>query len=47
MHDLVVLYLQLKHTTTLFYLSVHYILSREWKVIVDQVQINYHGAIIS
>ena len=30
---------QLKHTTTLFSLSVHYILSREWRVIVDQVPI--------
>ena len=27
----------LKHTTTLFALSDHYILSREWRVIVDQV----------
>ena len=25
------------------YLSGHYILSREWRVIVDLVQINYHG----
>ena len=33
----------LKHTTTLFSLSDHYILSREWRVIVDQVQTNYHG----
>ena len=33
----------LKHTTTLFPLSDHYILSREWKVIVDQVQTNHHG----
>ena len=32
----------LKHTTTLFALSDHYILSREWIVIVDQVQTNYH-----
>ena len=32
-----------KHTTTLFSLSDHYILSREWRVIVDQVQTNYHG----
>ena len=31
----------LKHTTTLF-LSEHYILSRQWRVI-DLVQINYHG----
>ena len=35
--------LRLKHTTTLFSLSDHYILSREWRVIVDQVQTNYHG----
>ena len=34
---------QLKHTTTLFNLSDHYILSRKWKVFVDQVQTNYHG----
>ena len=27
----------LKHTTTLFALSDHYILSREWRVIVDQL----------
>ena len=33
----------LKHTTTLFSLSDHYILSREWRVIVDQVHTNYHG----
>ena len=33
----------LKHTTTLFVLSDHYILSREWTVIVDQVQTNNHG----
>ena len=33
----------LKHTTTLFSLSDHYILSREWRIIVDQVQTNYHG----
>ena len=32
-----------KHTTTLFSLSDHYILSREWEVIVDLVQTNYHG----
>ena len=32
-----------KHTTTLFSLSDHYILSQEWRVIVDQVQTNYHG----
>ena len=31
------------HTTTLFSLFDHYILSREWRVIVDQVQTNYHG----
>ena len=34
---------KLKHTTTLFALSDHYILSREWRDIVDQVQTNYHG----
>ena len=33
----------LKHTTTLFSLFDHYILSRKWRVIVDQVQTNYHG----
>ena len=35
----------LKHTTTLFSLSDHYILilSREWRVIVHLVQTNYHG----
>ena len=32
----------LKHTTTLFSLSDHDILSREWRVIVHQVQINYN-----
>ena len=32
----------LKHTTTLYSLSDHYILSREWRVIVHQVQINYY-----
>ena len=32
---------KLIHTTTLFSLSEHYILSREWIVIVDQVQTNY------
>ena len=36
-------YRQLKHNTTLFSLSDHYILSREWRVIVDQLQTNYHG----
>ena len=35
--------LLLKQTTTLFSLSDHYILSREWRVIVDQVHTNYHG----
>ena len=35
--------LVLKHTTTLFALSEHYILSREWGVIVDRVQTNYPG----
>ena len=33
----------LKHMTTLFSFSNHDILSREWRVIVDQVQTNYHG----
>ena len=33
----------LKHATTLFALSDHYIISREWRVIVDQVQTNNHG----
>ena len=37
------LYRVLKHTTTFFSLSDHYILSREWRVIVDLVQTNYHG----
>ena len=37
------LYSRLKHTTTLFSLSHHDILSREWKVIAHQVQTNYHG----
>ena len=37
---------QLKHTSTIFSLSDHYILSREWRVIVDQVQTNYHGRLI-
>ena len=36
-------YILLKHTTTLFSLFNHYILSREWRVIVDLVQTNYHG----
>ena len=36
-------YYPLKHTTTLFSLSDHYILSWEWRVIVDQAQTNYHG----
>ena len=30
------------NSTTLLSLSDHYILSREWRVIVDQVQTNYH-----
>ena len=34
---------KLKHTATLFSLSDHYILSREWRVIVDQAQTNFHG----
>ena len=33
----------LKHTTTLFSLSDRYILSLEWRVIVDQVHTNNHG----
>ena len=33
----------LKHTTTLFSLSDHDILSREWRVIVHEVQTDYHG----
>ena len=33
----------IKHTTILFALSDHHILSREWRVIVDQVKTNYHG----
>ena len=36
-------YTNLKHTTTLFSLSDHYILSREWGVIVGQVQTHYRG----
>ena len=32
--------LELKHTTTLLSLSDHYILSQEWRVIVDHVQTN-------
>ena len=31
----------LKHTSTLFSFSDHYIPSREWRVIVDQVQVGY------
>ena len=34
---------KLKHTTTVLSLFDHYILSREWRVIVDQVRTNYHG----
>ena len=34
---------ELKHTITLFSLSDHYILSPECRVIVDQVDTNYHG----
>ena len=42
----------LKHTTALFSLSDHYILSPEWKVFVDQVHTNKimmvgYGAVIS
>ena len=36
--------LPLKHTTILFHLSDHYSLSREWRVIVDQVQADYHDS---
>ena len=34
------------HTTALFSLSDHYILSRVWRVIADQVQTNYHGRVM-
>ena len=34
---------ELQLTTTLFSLSDHDILSRKWRVIVDQVQVDYHG----
>ena len=37
------MYIYLKHTTTTLSLFGHDILSREWRVIVDQVQTNYHG----
>ena len=37
------LLVQLKHTTTLFFLSDHDILSREWRVVVDQERNNQHG----
>ena len=40
-----VCYIVLKHTTTLFALFSHYILSQEWRVIVGQVQTNYHGIV--
>ena len=33
----------LKHTTALFALSDHYIIIREWTVIVDQILTSYHG----
>ena len=36
--------LTLKHTTTLFSLPDHYMLSREWRVIVDLLQTSYHGS---
>ena len=39
-------YIPLKHTTILFSLSDHYILSREWRVIVDLVQTSYHGRLL-
>ena len=35
----------LKQTTTLCSLLDHYILSREWIVIVGQKQTNYHGTV--
>ena len=34
---------ELKHTTTLFALFDHDILSWEGRVVVDQIHINYHG----
>ena len=40
---IILLYKAIKQSTTLFSLSDHYILSREWRVIVDQEQTNYHG----
>ena len=42
-HLCVCLAMLLKHTTTLYSLSNHYFPSREWRVIVDLVQTNYHG----
>ena len=36
-------YTELKQTTTLLALSDHFILSRGWRVIGDQVQTNHHG----
>ena len=33
----------LRHTTTLLSLFAHYILSRKWRFIVGEVQINYYG----
>ena len=38
--------LSLKHATKFFSLSDHYIVSREWRIIVGQVQTNYHGMAI-
>ena len=35
----VAFHLVFKHTTTLFALSDHYVLSREWRVFVEQVQV--------
>ena len=32
------------YSTTLFSLSDDHILSREWRVVFDQVQTNYHGS---
>ena len=38
---------ELQHSTSLFALSDNYILSQEWRVIVDLVQINFHGRLYS
>ena len=34
---------ELQHSTLLFALSFNYILSQEWRISVDLVQINFHG----